>query len=72
MLRAGENPHVTNLIQRNEAQPCVRNLIPRTRGEIENNKGNPGAAFPTVPHLHSGPSVYAIGLVGQEARKASA
>jgi len=42
----------------------------RARGEIENNKGNTGAAFPTAPHLHSGPSVYAIGLADQGARKA--
>ena len=34
---------------------------------IENDKGNSGAAFPTAPHSHSGPSVYAIGLAGQGA-----
>ena len=38
----------------------------RARGEIENT-GNTSAAFPTAPHSHSGPSVYAIGLAGQGA-----
>jgi hypothetical protein len=39
----------------------------RARGEIENYKGTTGAAFPTLPHSHSGPNVYAIRLAGQGA-----
>src|ERR1700735_3555641 len=39
----------------------------RTREGIGNYKGNAVAAFPTVPHSHSGPNVMQIRLAGQGA-----